>query len=251
VAGPEHPSTLFLFPILRRLAMLAAFLAIPVVAGELVARKLIGDAVEHAVAARIGVAPKVGFGSTPLLVQIARGSLDAVNVQADGAHIGGLPPVAISATLRDVHLRSLTGLQGAIGSVSVQARLPASGVRDLLATPACVDSLPKGMSAVLTRNPRVDLFSGRIDLLPPRGRAVEVRLRPYTSGGTLRFAMLALEQAGAPVSGAQLALARVAMHCSRALADLPFGVSLVSASAGPGALTLGFAGAGESFSALG
>jgi hypothetical protein len=251
VTEPETGLTLLLFPILRRLLLLAAFLAIPLIVGELVARKLIGDAVAHAVQARIGVAPKIGFGSTPLLLQIVHGRLSSVSVSAVGAHIDGLPPLALRATLRDVHLRSLTGLQGAIGSLSVEAKLPPAGVRDLLATPACVDSLPQGLLAGLTRTPRVDLFPGRIDLLPPHGRAVEVRLRPYASGANLRFAIIGLEQDGVPVDAAQLALARGDTRCSRTLGDLPFGVSLVSATAGAGVLELDFAGSGASFSALG
>jgi hypothetical protein len=197
------------------------------------------------------VAPKIGFGSTPLLLQIVHGRLSSVSVSAVGAHIDGLPPLALRATLRDVHLRSLTGLQGAIGSLSLEATLPPAGVRDLLATPACVDSLPQGMLAGLTRNPRVDLFPGRIDLLPPHGRAVEVRLRPYVSGASLRFTIIGLEQDGDPLDAAQLALARGDTRCSRTLGDLPFGVSLVSATAGAGAVELAFAGSGASFSALG
>src|ERR1700733_9614183 len=119
-----------LFPILRRLLFLAAFLAALAVGAELLARKLIGDAVTHAIEARIGVAPKVGFGSTPLVVQIARGSLEAVTVSAHGARIDGLPPLSLRGTLRDVHLSSLTSLEGAIGSLRVYAWLSPTGVRD-------------------------------------------------------------------------------------------------------------------------
>jgi hypothetical protein len=231
--------------------MLAAFLAIPLVAGELVARKLIGDAVAHAVKARIGVAPKVGFGSTPLLWQVAHGRLDSVSIRATGAHIDGLPPLALSATLRDVHLRSLTGLEGAIGSLTIEATLPPAGVRDLLATPACIDTLPRSLLEGLTRNPRVDLLPGRIDLLGPRGRSFEVRLAPRASGIVLRFEVIALVQDGVSASGAQLAAVRDGTTCSRSLSALPFGVTLESASVGSGDLELEFAGSDASFSALG
>jgi hypothetical protein len=251
VAEPETGSTLLLFPILRRLLMLAAFLAIPLVAGELVARKLIGDAVAHAVQAHIGVAPKVGFGSTPLLWQIVHGHLDSVSISAAGAHIDGLPPLALSATLRDVHLRSLTGLEGAIGSLSIEARLPPAGVRDLLATRACIDALPRSVLEGLTLDPRVDLLPGRIDLLPPHGRSFEVRLRPQASGSALRFEIIALVEAGVNASSAQLAAVRDATTCSRTLGALPFGVTLGSASVGSGDLELAFAGSDASFSALG
>ena len=223
-----------MIPILRRLLLLAIFLAIPFVAAELVARKLIGDAVTHAVAARIGVSPKIGFGSTPLLLQLARGSLDAVSVSASGARIDGLPPVELTGTLRDVHLRSLTGLEGAIGSLSVEVRLPASGVRDLLATPACVGSLPANVLEALTRTPRVALFPGRIRPPPPHGRATEVRLRPLAAGTSVRFTLIGLELAGARSSAAQLTAVRAQTRCSRTLSDLPFGLSLRSAQAPPG-----------------
>jgi hypothetical protein len=203
------------------------------------------------VAARIGVSPKIGFGSTPLLLQLAHGSLNAVSVSASGARIDGLPPVELTGTLRDVHLRSVTSLEGAIGSLSVDVRLPASGVRDLLATAACVGSLPAPVLAALTRTPRVALFPGRVDLLPPRGRATEVRLRPLAAGTSVRFAVIGLELAGAPSSAAQLAAVRAQTRCSRTLTDLPFGISLVSARAGLGTLELAFAGTGASFSAVG
>jgi hypothetical protein len=242
---------LLLFPILRRLLFIAAFIAIPLVAGEIVARKLVADAVKHAVRARIGVAPSVGFGPTPLLVQIARGKLDAVTLSANGARIGGLAPLTLRGTLHDVHLTSLTSLQGAIGSLSVDAELAAAGVRELIATPACIDSLPHGIRAALTARPRIDLFPGRIDVLPPRGRGVEVRLRPYASPSSVQFAIAGLDLAGAPVSHAQLHAARAQARCSRALRNLPFGVSLVSARATTGALDLAFRGSNASFSAIG
>jgi DUF2993 family protein len=231
--------------------MLAAFLAIPLVAGELVARKLIGDAVAHAVQARIGVSPKVGFGSTPLLWQIAHGHLDSVSIGAARAHIDGLPPLALNATLRDVHLRSLTGLEGAIGSLTIDARLRPAGVRDLLATRACLDALPRSALEGLTANPRVDLFPGRIDLLGPHGRSFEVRLAPHASGNALRFEIVALVQDGVSASSAQLAAVRDATTCSRSLGALPFGVTLESARVRSGDLELAFAGSDASFSALG
>jgi hypothetical protein len=241
---------LLLFPILRRLLFTAAFLAIPVVAGELLARKLIGSAVTHAVQARIGVAPKLGFGSTPLLLQLVHGKLDAVSVSAAGARFDGLPPLSLSATLRDVHLRDLTSLQGAIGSLSVDAKLAPAGVRELLATPGCLDSLPPSLLAELTLRPRVILLPGRVDLLPPHGRRGEVRLRPYASGASVRFAIVGLELDGAPASPTQLDDARARTWCARALSKLPFGISLVSAGATAGALDLGFIGSGASFSAV-
>jgi hypothetical protein len=240
-----------LFPILRRLLYLAIFLAILAVAGELLARKLVGDAVSHAIAARIGVSPKVGFGSTPLLLQIVHGSLDDVTLSASGARISGLGPLSLDGTLRDVHLRSLTSLQGAIGSLAVHAALPPTVVLGMLATPACERSLPAAVRAGLTGAPRVALFPGRVDLLPPRGRASEVRLRPYAAAGSVRFAISAIELAGVPVAPAQLRADSAAANCSRPLSNLPFGVALISARALEGTLALSFAGRDASFSAIG
>ena len=240
-----------LFPILRRLLYLAIFLALLALGGEFVARKLIGDAVSHAVAARIGVSPKVGFGSTPLVVQIARGSLDDVSVSAAGARIDGLGPLSLSGTLRDVHLRSLTSLQGAIGSLEIHAGLPPTVVLGLLETPACVRSMAPAVRAGLTGSPRVAIFPGRVDLLPPSGRATEVRLAPSASGSSVRFTITAIELGGAPASPAALSAARSAASCSRELSNLPFGVVLRSAQALDGTLALSFAGHDASFSAIG
>ncbi len=231
--------------------MLAALLAIPLVAAELAARKLIGDAVAHAVAARIGVSPKVAFGATPLLISLVHGSLGELTLSARGARIAGLPPMALSATLHGVHLRSLTGLQGGISSLEIVARMGGAGVRDLLATPACAASLPGAVTGALTATPRVKVLAGRVDLLPPHGRAYEVRLRPQTSGSVLRFVPIGVEEDGVWASAQQLALARQSARCSRVLSQPPFGVALVSARAVAGTLTLDFSGTGASFSALG
>jgi hypothetical protein len=235
-----------LFPILRRLLVAAALLAALAVGGELLARKLIADAVSHAVSSRIAASAQVSFGSTPLLMQIASGRLDAVAVSAQAAHIDGIGPLSLRGTLRDVRLRSLTSLEGGIGSLEVRASLKAAAVRPLLETPACVGSLPAPLRAALTASPRVALFPGRVDLLPPRGRAVEVRLHPYAAGHELRFAITAIEPALEP-----LAAVRAQAACVRALRDLPFGVALVSAGASRGALNLAFSGVGASFAALG
>jgi len=240
-----------LFPILRRLLYLAIFVALLAVAGEFLARKLIGDAVSHAVAARIGVSPKVGFGSTPLVVQIVRGSLDDVSVSATGARIDGLGPLSLSGTLRDVHLRSLTSLQGAIGSLEVHAAVGPGVVLGMLATAACARSLPAAVRSGLTDSPRAAIFPGRVDLLPPKGRAAEVQLRPYASAHSVRFAISAIDLGGTPAPAAALRAARAGTTCSRSLVNLPFGVALVSAQAGSGTLALSFAGRDASFSAIG
>ena len=226
-------------------------LAIPAVDRRFAARKLIGDAVASAVRSRIGVAPTIGFGSKPLLLQLVGGKLDTVTVARKGARIDGLPPLSLSATLRDVHMTHLTSLEGAIGSLGVVATLSPAGVADLLATPSCVASLPPSGLVALTRRPRVLLFPGRVDLLPPLGRAVELRFRPEAAANTIVFALSAFERAGAPVPTAELASAGSRAHCTRALANLPFGIGLDSATARSGALDLGFHGANASFSALG
>ena len=242
---------LLLIPILRRLLMLAVVLAIPGVIAEFVARKLIGDAVASAVKTRIGVAPKIGFGSRPLVVQLVGGKLETVTLTAQGARIGGLPPVTLSATLRDVHMTHLTSLEGAIGSISVLAGLSPAGVGALLATPSCVGSLPRNGLLALTSRPRVVLLPGRVDLLPPHGRAAELRFRPAVVGNSIEFALSAIERSGVSAPTAVLASAGARAHCSRVLGSLPFGIALDSARAERGALELSFSGANASFSAIG
>jgi len=240
-----------LFGIWRRLLVLAIVLAVPLVGGELIVRKLIGDAVTSAVRARIGAPVSVGLGSSPVLLQLVHGRIDTVTVRASGASIGGLPPVALSATLHDVHLANVTSLQGAIGSLSVDARLGPAAVRDLLATPACIDSLPSPLRAALTASPRVLVLPGRVDVLPPAGRSVELQLHPQARGNAVVFRPSGLELGGAPAPPATLAQVRAQTNCARSLRQLPFAISLVSARADSGAVALAFAGTNATFSPLG
>ena len=108
----------------------------------------------------------------------------------------------------------------------------------------------------LTRRPRDALFPGRVDQLPPHGRAAEIRMRPGGRGRTaVVFAISGVERGGVPQStAATVALAR----CPRAMraiarVNLPFrDRPCESAAAGSGALVLGFHGASNaSFSAIG
>ena len=239
---------MLLIGLVRRLVVLAAILAIPVVVGEFVVRKLVRDAVATAVSARIGVPAHVSLGSGPVLLELTKGRLNDVTVSAARARIAGLPPVALTATLNDVHLTNLTSLEGAIGSLRVDARIGAAGVRELLANPSCTDALPADVRGALTASPRVLFFPGRIDLLPPAGRGAEVRLRPLAQHGGLAFAVIAIERAGVP---SVVSAASTRVLCTRTLGSLPFGASIASAASTAGALDVRLAATGASFSALG
>lgn len=237
-----------LFPIVRRLTVLAIVLAIPLLAGEFVARKLLGDAVRSAVAARLGGAPAVSFGSTPVLWQLVHGRL-SVSVTEPRVELSGLPPVSLTGQLDDIHLTSLASLQGAIGAVSVTATIGADGVRDLLATPACVESLPAGLAAGLTLRPRVMIFPGHVSLLGARGRVWELRLRPLARDGDLVFAVVGAREDGRSLAGGSLQAVAAALDCRRDLGALPFGVRLAGAGAVNGSVTLDFVARNASFSA--
>jgi hypothetical protein len=239
---------LFLFPIVRRLAVLAIILAIPLVAGEFVARKLLGDAVRSALIARIGGSPQVSFGSTPVLWQLVHGHLN-VTVTAPHIYLRGLPPVSLSGQFDDIHLTSVTSLEGAIGTVAVRARLGPDGTRDLLSTPSCVDSLPPSLLAGLTTRPRVLIFPGHVSLLGPRGTVTELRLHPHARAGAVDFAVIGARIDDAPVASATLAAMAAQTDCTRQLNDLPFGLRLDRAGSVTGAVTLAFVASGASFSA--
>jgi hypothetical protein len=234
----------------RRVLVLAIVLAVPVVAGELVARKLIGDAVTSAVRAKIGAAPNVSLGPAPVLLQLVRGRIDAATVRAPDAHIGDLPPAALTATLRDVRLADVARLEGAIGSMRADVRLTPDAVARLLATTSCLGLLPAALREALTPAPRVVLAAGRIDVLPPSGRGVELRLRATVARDAVVFEPRGLELGGAPAPAHDLAGTTTA-SCTRRLRHLPFGLSPVSANARPGSLALAFSGRGATFSALG
>jgi hypothetical protein len=182
-----------------------------------------------------------------VLLQLIGGHIDDATVSANGARIAGLPPIDLTASLHDVHISHLTSLQGAIGSLAIDARLGPHDVRDLLATPSCLEALPLSVRAGLGTHPRVDVFPGRIDLLPASGRASEVRLVPGAGAADrVNFTVSGLERGGVAQS-----LPLPVPTCSRLLPALPFGVSLRSATALRGALVLAFGASNVTFSAIG
>jgi hypothetical protein len=242
---------LFPFSIVRRLLFLVLFLAVPLVAAEVVARKLLGHAVANAVSARIGGSPQVSFGTTPVLWQIIHGQLNDVDVSDKHVVLGGLPPTALSASLHDIRITSVTTLNGAVGRISLHADLPPRSVLAMLATPACIESLPASVVGGLTDHPRVLIFADHISVLPPSGRAAELRLAPAAIDGSIEFRLIGLIDGGANVSSATLDSVAASVTCSRSVADLPFNLRLVSARARPAALRLGFSAGSASFSALG
>jgi hypothetical protein len=87
------------FGIFRKLVYVVLVFAIPLIAGEFIARSLLGDAVNSAIVSRIGGKAQVGFGTTPVLLQLVNGHLSDVSVSESKAQIGGLPTLAFNATL--------------------------------------------------------------------------------------------------------------------------------------------------------
>jgi hypothetical protein len=231
----------------RRLLVVVVILALPLVIGELLARKLIGDAVASTLAARFGGSPRVGFGSKPLLLELLDGHLDELTVSDARAHLGGLPPVALSASFRDVHVTSLTALRGATGPVTVRASLDATVVRDLLAVAGCTRSLPADVSEALGADPRILLLAGHVSLLPVDGDAAELRLVPVLFHDAVAFRVIGVLLAGAAVPVATLRSVAAGTDCVRPLGSLPFNLRLDGVTAAPGAVQLDLRAAGASF----
>ena len=124
-------------------------------------------------------------------------------------------------------------------------------MRDLLATPACIESMPSGRAGRAHRDPACPLFPGRVDLLPPsraRGRGAPA---PQAAGDAVVFRLSGLERVGAPASSATLARAQARTSCSRSLPGLPFGISLPLRDRPHRRARLAFAGTNATFSALG
>jgi LmeA-like phospholipid-binding len=243
-----------LFPlsmIVRRLLFLVLFLAVPLIAAEVVARKLLGHAVANAVSARIGGSPQVSFGTTPVLWQIVHGQLNDVQVSDKHVTLGGLPPMALSASLHQIHITSVTTLNGAVGRISLHADLQPRNVLAMLATPACIESLPASVVGALTDHPRVRIVANHISVLPPSGRAAELRLAPAAIDGSIDFRLIGLIDDGEGVSSATLASVAASVTCTRGVEDLPFNLRLINARARSGVLRLGFSAGSASFSALG
>jgi hypothetical protein len=230
--------------IVRKLVVIALVIAIPAVAGEFIARKLVGDTVRNVVTARFGGSAKVGFGSTPLLWQLAHGQLDDVTVTEADASIGGLPPLSLTANFEDVRVTDLIGLRGAVQTIEAEASLGPAGVRDLLATGACAGGLPDGIGAALTAGPRVVIRRGHVFLLPPHGRSVELRLVPVAANGALLFDLVGVAEDGAGVSAATVSALGSHADCTRTIGGLPFNLRLTGARATDGILKLAFRGSG-------
>jgi hypothetical protein len=237
------------FGIFRKLVYVVLVLAIPLIVGEFIARSLLGDAVNSAIVSRIGGKAQVGFGTTPVLLQLVNGHLGDVSVSESKAQIGGLPTLAFNATLDDVHLSSITHLEGGIGAITLTAHLDAHAVRDLLATPTCVGSLPPGVLDGLTEQPRVKIAPGHIALLPPHGSAVDLHLFPAVAGGAIIFHATSLSLDGKRAPAATLTAAAGAINCARTVQNLPFNLQLKSTSTTPGLLDVQFAATNASFSA--
>ncbi len=235
--------------IARRLVFVAIALAIPLVAGEFLARTLVSAAVKNAIVARIGGGTaQIGFGSTPVLLQLVHGNLNDVSVSEKHAHLGDLPSLSFNAKLTDVHLASVTHLEGAIGEITAQAHLDSHSVRDLLATPACVNSLAPYLLTVLSERPRVTISTGHITLLPPHGDAVALRLFPAAVGNTLYFHVTRLVVNGTRAATATLDSVAARVNCTRTLTNLPFGLVLQGVSAKPDTLELDLGASNASFS---
>jgi hypothetical protein len=237
-----------LTPILRRLVFLALLVALLAAAAEFATRKLLGAAVASAVSARIGSPVNVGFPRSPLLLGLVHARIDSVTVTARRVRVGGLGAGAVRATLRDVRVTSVLGLQGEIGSLTLLVRIGPAAVRRLLATRPCLGALTPALRASLTSSPRVLLFAGRIDLLPPHGRAAVLRMVPEVLGGSLRFVTRSVELAGRPLPAATVATASA---CTRTLTGLPFGAVLRSARAERGVMALTLDARNASLSAVG
>jgi hypothetical protein len=238
-----------LVSIARRLFFVAIALAIPLVAGEFLARTLVSAAVKNAIVARIGGGKaQIGFGSTPVLLQLVHGNLNDVSVSEKHAHLGDLPSLSFNATLTDVHLASVTHLQGAIGAITAQAHLDSHAVRDLLATPACVNSLAPDLLRVLCERPRVAISAGHVTLRPPHGDAVVLALFPAAVGHTIYFHVTGLVVDGTRAARATLDSVAASVNCARTVTDLPFGLALQGVSAKPHTLELDFGASNASFS---
>lgn len=246
-SAADGPRVFLIVWIVRKLAVIALLLAVPAVAGELIARKLVGDTVRSAVVARFGGSPSVSFGTAPLLWQLLRGRLDDVSVTDSSVSIGGLPPASATANFDNVHVTNLIGLHGVIGVVQVAASLGPAAVRDLLATRSCAGGLPDGIGATLTADPRVAIVPGHVSLLPPRGHSVQIRLVPSAVNGALVFHLIGLVEDGADASAATVNALGSQSDCTRTLPGLPFNLRLTSASANAGAVLLGLRGSGSQF----
>jgi len=222
----------------RRLVLLVLLLAIPAVAGELIARKLVSDTVGGKVTAQFGGKPSVDFGSTPLLLQLLRGRVN-LSVSEPDASVAGLPPVALHADFENIRVTSLLGLHGVIGTVTAHATLGPKGVGRLLLQSGCAGALPVGMRSALSAGSRIVIGAGHMTVLARRG-AQRARIVPTAIGGRVAFNVVGASAGSAPPAGGS--------GCVATLGGLPFNLSLASAIADGGVLDLAFTGRGARFS---
>jgi LmeA-like phospholipid-binding len=214
--------------LVRRLALLALVLAIPLVIGELVARRLVGDAVASQLRSHFGGShASVGFGSTPLLLQLIDGHIDA-NASIARVQIAKLPPAALQVSFDDVRLSSLLGLRGVAGSVLAHVSLGPDAVGRLLWNGGCAGELPPQLAADLANSPRIAIGRGRVKI---HGDGAGLDVVPTRVGRTIDFTSVS-----AP---------RVA--CTISVGAAPYGLALAGTSASDGALVVTFRARGVRF----
>jgi len=149
-----------------------------VVAAELIARGVIKHRIESMMRDEMkGGSISVDIGSTPALIDLARGRIDTVSVDASRVQVSDLPDVSIDATLSNLSLHAphhvdATNAEVTLGRTTLDTLASdVAGVNDISVNP----SPDQGTLTVSALSP------GVVDLVAePRLQGDELRLVPRT-----------------------------------------------------------------------
>ncbi|WP_265443082.1 DUF2993 domain-containing protein [Flexivirga meconopsidis] len=171
----------------------------------------------------------VGIGSTPALLDLGRGSIDKVTLNAQNATICQVRDVSINADVRDV---STSPSGGRIGESNLALTLSGQAMADLVAG--------SGQAQGVTATP--EPASGTVQLSGFGGLA-QIWVRPSVKGGQLDFTITKASLAGRDVPADQAQKMLGGSSGGSGMTQLPLGLKATSVKVTGAGLVASFRGA--------
>ncbi|WP_188836276.1 LmeA family phospholipid-binding protein [Flexivirga endophytica] len=173
------------------IGIVAAFVVVALVVGaEVFARHQLRSKVSDAMANGLHTSRvDVGIGSSPALLDLGRGTIDQVSLNARKATVCQVRDVSLDAKVHDV---STSPSGGRIGASELTLTLTGKSLNDLLAGSGKAD----GVTATTRSGSDTVRLTGL-------GGLARVQVRPKVTDGKLDFTVVSASFAGRPVPAAQ------------------------------------------------